>query len=149
MSRSWPSASRRARRAVAAVEFALLLPFLCFAFLATVDFCRVFYYSVTVSNCARNGALMGSRYASTPTDFLQYTSIQGAAQAAARADASNLNPQLLNVTSSTDSTSNPTRVDVTVSYPFTMITQYPGIPRQTNLSRTVRISVLPPTPRFN
>jgi Flp pilus assembly protein TadG len=66
MSRSSPSASRRARRGAAAVETALLPPFLCFVLLATVEFGRVFYYSVIVSNCARNGALMGSLYASTP-----------------------------------------------------------------------------------
>jgi Flp pilus assembly protein TadG len=143
-----PCLSRRARRGAAAVEFALLLPFLCFVFIATIDFCRVFYYSLTVSNCARNGAIYGS------TDWSHALNASGI-QAASKADAGNLNLQLLTVTSRpiwTEGGSNPTdpsSVAVTVNYPFTTITQYPGIPKQTNLSRTVRMSVLPPTPNFN
>ncbi len=150
MSRWFPCASRRARRGAATVEFALLLPFLCFVFLATIDFCRVFYCSLTVSNCARDGALGGALWASDPTNYpLTANSIQAAAQAAAQRDASNLNLQQLSVNSSTDSSINPTYVSVTVTYPFTTITQYPGIPRQVNLNRTVRMSVLPASPTFN
>lgn len=134
--------SQRIRQGAAAVEFAVMLPFLCFVFIATIDFCRVFYYSLTVSNCARNGALYGS---ADKTHALDASGIQ----AACKKDASNLNLPDLGITSSTDSSSNPTHVDVTVSYPFTTITYYPGVPRQTNLSRTVRMSVLPPTPIFN
>jgi Flp pilus assembly protein TadG len=144
MSCSRPSASRRARQGAAAVEFALLLPFLCFIFLATVDFCRVFYYSVTVSNCARNGALMGSLFAGTPTEFPPNTTVQTVARDAAKKDASNLTDQLIVDGHLTGGT-----VTVTVTYPFTTITQFPGIPRQTDISRTVHMSILPPTPRFN
>jgi Flp pilus assembly protein TadG len=134
--------SRRSRRGTAAVEFALLLPLLCFLFVGTVDFCRIFYYSITVSNCARNGAIFGSI---DKTHALDTSGIQ----TAAKADASNLNLQQLGISSSTDSASNPTTVAVTVTYPFTTITNYPGITRQTNLSRTVRMSVVPSTPTFN
>src|SRR5262249_3064330 len=49
--------SSRLRRAAAAVELAVLLPFLMFLFVIAVDWSRVFYASVIVSNCARNGAL--------------------------------------------------------------------------------------------
>ena len=52
---------RVGRRGTAAAELALLLPFLFFIFLITVDFTRVFYYSMTVDNCACNGALFGSQ----------------------------------------------------------------------------------------
>jgi Flp pilus assembly protein TadG len=135
------SVSRQERRGAAAVEAALLLPFLCFGFVVTTDFCRVFYYSVAVSNCARNGAIYGSADKNHALDTAGIV-------AASRADASNLNLEQLSVSSSTDNTSNPTRVDVTVTYPFTTITRYPGIPSQKNLSRTVRMSVLPPTPSF-
>lgn len=139
MSAVGPSTLRRNRRGAAAVEAAILLPFLCFGFLVVFDFCRVFYYSVAVSNCARNGALFGSADKSHAVDT-------NGILATAKTDAGNLTLTQLGVSSSTDSSSNPTRVDVTVTYPFTTITQYPGIPRQTNLSRTVRMSVLPPTP---
>ncbi len=53
---------RRSRRAAAALELALVLPILAFLLVVIVDFCRVHYYSVTLSNCARSGAL----YASDP-----------------------------------------------------------------------------------
>jgi Flp pilus assembly protein TadG len=129
-------------RGVAAVEFALLLPLLFFVFLATVDYCRVFYYSVAVGNCARNGALYGSADKSHALDA-------SGIRTAARADAGDLNPEKLTVSSSTDNTTKPSYVSVTASYTFTTITQYPGIPKQTSLTRTVRMNVLPLTPNFN
>jgi Flp pilus assembly protein TadG len=129
------------RRGVAAVELAVLLPFLCFVFVVTLDFCRVFYASVTISNCARNGAVYGSADRTRAQDT---AGIQAAAQADARF---NLDTQLLSVSSSTDSAA--TYVEVTVDYPFTTITQYPGIPRQTTLRRTVRMDVVPATPTFH
>src|SRR5260370_21709411 len=76
----------RSRQAVAAVELALLLPFLVFIFIIAVDWGRVFYYSVTVNNCARNGALFASdpiAQAASP-----YTSVSQAALA----DAANISP---------------------------------------------------------
>lgn len=134
--------SRGSCRGAAAVEFALVLPFLCFVFVASVDFCRVYYCSLTVSNCARNGALYGS---ADREHALDVSGIQTTAQA----DASDLDLPRLSVSSSTDCGVNPTYVDVTVTYPFRTITQFPGIPQQTNLSRTVRMNVLPATPSFN
>ncbi|MEN6449673.1 MAG: TadE/TadG family type IV pilus assembly protein [Thermoguttaceae bacterium] len=140
MSRS-SSAPRRLRRGLAAVECAMLLPFLCLAFLVSIDYCRIFYCSITVDNCARNGALYGSADGSHAEDT-------GGIETAAKADASNLNLQMLSV-SSAISGGNPSEVAVTVHYPFTTIMQYPGIPRQTDLTRTVRMSVLPQTPNFS
>ncbi len=129
----------RRRSAVAAVELAFLLPFLCFLFVVAVDFCRVFAFSLTLTNAARNGALYGSADRASAVD-------QTGIENAARADASNFDPQKLTVTSSVDNPNNPTYVDVTVSYPFTTITHYPGVPTQTLLRRTVRMRVIPDTP---
>lgn len=143
MRRLRSSAARRARRGVAAVEFAILLPFLVFALLVVVDFCRVFYSSITVSNCARNGALYGS------ADWKHATNAAGI-RTAAQADAkSDLDLQRLEVAPAAFIDGSGTYVEVTVTYPFTTITQYPGIPRITSLSRTVRMSVVPDTPTFN
>jgi Flp pilus assembly protein TadG len=127
---------------VAAVEFALLLPFICFAFVAAVDFARVVYYSIAVNNCARNGALYGSADQSQAVNSAGIT-------AATQQDAINLDTNNMTISSSTDSGTSPTWVQVTVTYPFTTITKYPGIPSQLNLSRTVQMSVVPPTPQFN
>ena len=46
-----------ARHGTAAVELAVLAPFLVFMMVIAVDWARVFYYTVTINDCARNGAL--------------------------------------------------------------------------------------------
>jgi len=131
----------RARRcAAASVELALLAPFLAFLFVAAVDYARLFYYSLTVANCARNGALYGSDAIAAAES--PYTSIQNAALA----DASNLSPApTISSTNGSDSSSNP-YVEVTVTYPFTTIVNYPGIPHTTTISRTVRMRVAATVP---
>src|SRR5437867_2520346 len=72
---------RHRRRAVAAVELAIVLPFLAFMFCVAVDFCRIFYYTQIVTTGARNGAL----YLADPNGptVSHYSSLE----AAARADA--------------------------------------------------------------
>src|SRR4051812_16370068 len=51
---------RATRPGAAALELALLLPFLAFLFVIAIDWSRVFYYSLVVDNCARNGAVYSS-----------------------------------------------------------------------------------------
>jgi hypothetical protein len=135
-----PAASRSGRRGATAVELALLLPILGLLLLITVDFSRLYYHYSIVTNCARNGALYGS----DPTSASEspYSSLQ----AAALADAPNLTPQpTVSSTNGTDASNNP-YVEVTVVYPFTTISSYPGLPNPINLSRTVRMRVAPATP---
>lgn len=45
------------RPGAAVAELAVLLPFLVLLFFVAVDYCRIFYFTLTVENCARNGAL--------------------------------------------------------------------------------------------
>lgn len=134
-----PEDGRYARRAAAAVELALMLPLLAFIMVITCDFARLYYHYLTITNCARNGAL----WASDPTTsaFSQY----GTVQQAALADAANLSPQPT-VTSSaaTDANGNPS-VSVTVTYSFQMATTYLGFP-SVALSRTVQMRVAPAVP---
>jgi Flp pilus assembly protein TadG len=128
------------RRATAAVEMALLLPFLMFVFVVGVDFARVFYHCLTLTNCARNGALYGSVDATHAADT-------DAIKAAALVDASNLSPSP-NVDSAvgTDADGNPC-IQVTVSWTFNMLTSYVGIPSSINLSRTVQMRVAAVLPK--
>jgi Flp pilus assembly protein TadG len=137
---SHPRSGGRRRRAAAAVELAILLPFLVFVFVAGVDFARVFYHCTTLTNCARNGALYGS---TDPTHAADTAGIQ----AAALADASNLSPAP-GVTSAagTDADGHPC-VQVTVTYTFRMLTNYAGIPSAIDLSRTVQMRVAPVLPK--
>jgi Flp pilus assembly protein TadG len=135
-----PVRSRRilaGRRGAVAVELAVLLPFLAFCFVAGTDFCRVFYYVQAVQDAAAAGAVYACQDATTAANTTQITST-------AQADASNLSP-LPTVTSAlgTDKDGNAT-VSVTATYTFKTITNYPGIPSSTTISRTVTLRVCPP-----
>lgn len=127
------------RRGAAAVELAVLLPLLMFLFVIAIDYGRIFYYSLTLENCARNGAVFGSNVSNYSTP---YSSIQQAAIA----DGANLTPPLTTddvaVANGNDADNNPT-VTVTVSYSFRTITGYPGLPRTVNLSRSLAMRVAP------
>ncbi len=142
MVHSGSRSAKAGRAGAAAVELAILLPLLAFVFVVAVDFARLFYYSLTITNCARNGALYGSDPTAAATGS-PYTSTQEAALA----DAGNLSPTPT-VTAQTITDSNGTYVEVTVTYQFTTITKYPGVPSNMTLSRTVRMRSIPAVPNF-
>jgi Flp pilus assembly protein TadG len=128
------------RSGAAAVELALVLPLLAAFFLFTVDFARLYYHYTIVTNCARAGAL----YAADPTaaaesPFADY-------KAAALADAGDLEPTpTVSSSSGVDGDGN-AFVEVTVSYPFTTVSAYPGLPNPINVTRTVRARLAPAMP---
>ena len=131
------------RRGAAVVELAVLLPLLAFLFVISVDFARVYYYSVTLTNCARAGAM----YASDPTTNAESPFVNF--QAAALADATNIDPPpAVSSTNGVDS-SGRAYVEVTVSYTFKTITGFPGVPNQVDLVRTVRMNVSASVPKSN
>ena len=128
----------RKRRAAAAVELAILLPVLCLICMIAVDYSRLFYDWAIVAAAARNGALYAS-----DSSFASSTTL-GSIQAAALADASALSPTPT-VTSATGTDSNGVAyVEVTVTYPFSTIVSYPGIPSSVSMSRKIRMAVTPP-----
>jgi hypothetical protein len=147
------------RKGAACVELALLLPFLCFVFVATVDFARIVYFTVTIDNCAHNGGVYGSQtYDNANQQWIgsmaQYWEgpngkIVSTAQAAADVDGTNLSPALAKsnvaVTSGTDANGNPTNV-VTITYTFNTIVGFPGIPSAVTITRVVTARVAPGTP---
>jgi len=131
------------RRGAAVVELAVLLPLLVFLFVITVDFARIYYFSVTLQNCARAGAL----YASDP--YVADESAFASTQAAALSDAKNLTPQpTVTSANGVDSSGRP-YVEVTAAYTFQSIASFPGVPTQVNLSRKVRMNVAAISPTAN
>lgn len=129
-------ATDQQRRGIAAVECAVLLPFLLFLMVMSVDFARVFYFSQVIENCATNGAAYLSD-PSSPTHNL-YTSLQQAAVA----DAGNLSPQPTITSSTGTDASGNAFVSVTASWQFRTFTSFPGVPNVT-LTRTVRMRSAP------
>jgi Flp pilus assembly protein TadG len=132
--------TRATRRGIAAAELAVAASVLGFIFVICVDFARIYYYTITIESCARQGAI----YASDPT--VQSQSPYSSVSQAALAEASNLSPQP-NVSSSsgTDKSNNP-YIEVTVTWRFSTISSYAGLSSPYNLSRTVRMRVTQATP---
>ena len=127
------------RRGTAAVELAIFLPVLAFLFVIAVDFGRIFYFSLTVTNCARNGAMYGGQKPANALDSAEIV-------VAAKKDVGTLNVEQLYVTSAVNNTTSPTTLSVTVAYPFRTITGYFGIPNLVTLTRTVQVNVAPLVP---
>ncbi len=127
------------RHGAAAVELAFLLRFLVFLFVVAVDYSRIFYYSLTVSNCARNGAI----WAADPYSIYNrpYTNVTDAALA----DAQNISPTPT-VTTSNGNDGIANYVDCTVTYTFSTVSNFPGITQNTTIVRTCRLYVFPRVP---
>jgi Flp pilus assembly protein TadG len=124
-------------RGLAAVELATCLPLLTLICLGICDFSRVFYDKVALNNCARNGALFAnnpSLAAGTP-----YTNTT----AAALANASNLSPTPTVTTASGTDANGYKYIEVTVSYTFTTLINYPGLANTVPLSSKVRMMSSP------
>ena len=146
------------RKGAQVVELAVLLPFLAFMFVIAVDWARIFYYSIAVTNCARNGALYLSQQQSAKTTSSPYTdsgyvnlyaNSKTPVTDAALADASNLTPTPT-VTSTTGSDTYGNYVEVTVAYTFHSVTHFSVanfvVPSSTNVTSTVRMYVPPESP---
>ena len=139
---------KTSRPGIAAMEMAILAPFLVFIFLVVWDFSRIFEYAIIVENCARNGA----RWAADPTYFLvnfgdPYTTVS----AAALADSQSITPTpTVSAVYVNDANGDPC-VQVTVTYQFSTVATYsiPGlfnIPTSVNLTRTVQMQMVPAAP---
>lgn len=145
VTRSLPRTVRsgRARRGAAVVELAVLLPLLIFLFVIAVDFARIYYVSLTLTNAARAGAL----YASDP-GYAHESPFANVVEAA-RADTTNLSPQpMITQVSGTDAQGR-AYVEVTALYKFETISSFPGVPSDFNLRRTVRMFVMSTSPNAN
>jgi Flp pilus assembly protein TadG len=125
------------RRGAAAVELAVLLPFIVMAFLVSLDFCRVFYCTQTLQGCAEAGALYASGTALPPAN----TTASASATQAALAEGSMLNPALTSANVTVNVNGN--TATVTVSYSFQTLVPYPGLSRTLTLTRTATMIVVP------
>jgi TadE-like protein len=140
------------------VELAVSLPFLTFMFVIAVDWARIFYYSMVVRNCARNGAMYMALQQSAKTTTAPYTdsglvnlyvNSANPVSDAATADAPDLSPAPT-VATNTGSDIYGSYVEVTVSYTFQSVTGFAvqafSVPSSTNLSSTCRMYVCPESP---
>jgi Flp pilus assembly protein TadG len=135
------AATRRHHRSgVAAVEFALLLPFITFTFFLGTDWCRIFYVAHTLQDCARSGALAASGIA-YQEHGLTYQERQARGITEALKDGTNLTPSIQNSDITVDTSED--YVWVTVRYDFETMTSLPVVGGSWTVERTVRMPVLP------
>jgi len=121
------------RSGAAAVEFAFLLPLLMFLAVVATDWARLFYYTVSIEACARNGAIWQS-----DADY-RSKSPYATLQDAATAEAPQLNATAtVTPTAVTDATG-AAAWQVKVEVPFQTISNFPGVPRSQTLTRTVQM----------
>ena len=121
------------RRGAAVVELAVLLPLLILLFVIAVDFSRAYFFSLTLQNCARAGAM----YASDPV--VARESPYANVTEAALADATNLSPPPTIATAEGVDAEGRSYAEVTATYPYRTVLQFPGIPVEMTLSRSVRM----------
>jgi Flp pilus assembly protein TadG len=123
----------------AALEFAVLLPFLGLMLTAAVDFARVFQATQILQQCASAGAM----YASGTSVAAQATGATQAATTAACAAGASLAPPLQaeNVTVAVDQTAQ--TATVTVTWCFQLITPVLAPGGQVQLTRTVVMNLAP------
>jgi Flp pilus assembly protein TadG len=141
----------RARKGAAAVELAVLLPVLMLLFVITVDFARAFYYSISITNAARDGALWASDPTLVAANQSPYSSYQDAALSEFKNPDGSWRfsppPTCDPPVYGTDSKGN-AYVEVTVHYEFSSIVNFPTLPDTLHLQRTVRMRMAPQLPNF-
>jgi Flp pilus assembly protein TadG len=133
-----PKSRFRSCRGQSLVELALIAPVLIILALGIIDYGRVYFAYVSVTNGARTGADYASTDATAAADL-------SGIEAAALAETSNLldqsptNPDVV-VATGTDAQGY-SYADVTFSYTFETIFPWPGLPDSFNVERTVRTRV--------
>jgi Flp pilus assembly protein TadG len=130
--RTWP------RRGTAAVEFALAIPVLMLLAIGCCDMGRALADYVAVSNAARVGAEYGATHAYSTYTYSSWQSLVVQSAQQEMQGSSGIDPTQLTVTVATvPESANLYLVTVTVTYPFSLITAWPGMPAQFNLSHSV------------
>ena len=130
--------NRLVRRGAIAAELAIWLPFLALMFAVAIDFCRVYFATQTVQNCATAGAVYASGVSNA--DPANTTTANAIVQAAL-AEGVSLNPPLQSANVTT--TSSGGSVQVTVTYDFPLLTQLPGMAGTVTIERSVTMVSLP------
>ena len=130
----------RGELAQSMVEFALTAPFLIILMLGVIDFGRVYFAYVSVTNSARTGADYAAANCDPSCDEDDLAAIRDAVvlETTQLLNTSSTNPD---VSVSTGESLVSDFIDVTVSYAFTTIFPWPGLPDSMNVERTVTARV--------
>jgi Flp pilus assembly protein TadG len=114
----------------------ILLPILLVIVLGAVDFGRAYYSSQSVANAARTGA----QYAAVST--ANAGNLSGITTAAQQETGTLAQSPTVTATTGTDSRGK-SYTRVTVSYNFTTMIAWPGLPHSVPMTRTVQMRIGP------
>lgn len=132
--------SRPVRSGAVAVELAILLPLLMFMAVIGVDYARVFSRTLILETASRNACLYACQDSDKAVDTVGI-------KAVAEKDMTDVSPTPTVVSSVYTGADGFQYVKVTVSMTFTTVTDFPGVPRNSNLSRSTEMRVCPKTPK--
>jgi len=153
---------QKTRRGAATVELAILTPFLFFLFLLAIDYARVFYFAVTLQNCARNGAYYASNYPNANyiyNDIYGYKTLDEAvmSDAASMYDPADVSTKPTYTVQYSTSQTGPFTLTTEpaegfaqckVQWTFKSLTRFPWIPASVPLTRTSTMRIAPVLPKF-
>lgn len=126
------------RRGAAAVEFAIVLPVLVTVLLGVTDFGRVSYTSISLANAARAGAAYASMNPYSDLTQAAWTTAITSAVTDELSQSSGFNTNAVTLTATnTVEASGLSRVSVQVTYPFSTLVNWPGLPSSINIQQTV------------
>jgi Flp pilus assembly protein TadG len=133
------SVGRQCRpRGTAALEFVLVLPVLVLMLVGATDISRALHVRNVLSNAARCGAMYGATHQVTDYIAADWESCITACAAEEAASLPHFDPDLLQVDVSTfDDPDGSLRVQVSVSYSFELLFDWPGWPAAVLLEHQV------------
>jgi Flp pilus assembly protein TadG len=153
-------AHRHSDAGAALVELAVSLPVLLLIFVITIDFARVFYLSIALTNAARAGAQYGAYTPARSSDFAgmqtmatNSIAVDGVSAVASRVCQCATDAGTFSATSPANDCTNPPAtscpgghrvmtVTVTTSKTFTTImSEFPGVPNSVPLTRAATLRV--------
>jgi Flp pilus assembly protein TadG len=132
--------ARRRAQGAAAVEMAIVLPFVLLLTFAAIDFGRVVHAYLVVSNAARCGAEYGAMHEFTPYTRSSWESQIRSAMVDEMSGWKGFSSADLSSSYVTTIDSDGLfQLKVKASYPFTTIIGWPGVPSQLQLSHEVEM----------
>lgn len=126
----------RRERGQSLVELGVLMPILLVIVLGAVDFGRAYHSSQSVANAARTGA----QYAAVST--ANAGNLSGITTAALQETGTLAHTPTVTASTGTDSRGE-SYARVTVSYAFTTMIAWPGLPHSVPMTRTVQMRIGP------
>ena len=131
---------RENRRGSVAVEMAILLPLLMFLAVIGVDYARVFSRTLILESASRNACWYACQDQDNADNVTMITLV-------AQRDLTDVSPTPTVTTSQYVGADGFKYVRVNVSMTFTTITNYPGVPSTSTLTRTTDMRICPTTPK--